>query len=181
MTSALIEYRIGSHMCRHGGQHLLFAVNQIAGVERGKFKPVAMRNRVRRAGFYAISAENAAVVINVVNLGVALRAANPVLCRILRRLNIDAIRRAIGRAQEAGHALFQTILIPLQHVDAAEALLKLCATQRSVAVRIIFNLRGLKHLHEGDAHALGNGGNVLKDSHIDKYILPGLWRRSRRA
>src|SRR5579871_5427823 len=57
-------------------------------------------------------------------------------------------------------------------MDTAKALLKLRTAQRSLAVRIVFHLRWLKHLHERNAHALGNGGNVLKDSHIHKYILP---------
>src|SRR5579883_979859 len=82
---SLIEHRIGSHMRWHGGQHLLFAVNQIASVECREFESVTMGDRIRGTSFYAISTENAAVVINVVNLGVALRAADPIFGCVFSR------------------------------------------------------------------------------------------------
>src|SRR5262249_39766839 len=88
---SLIEYRVCSNMCRHGGQHLLFAVNQIAGTEGRDFKPVAVRDGVRRAGLDAISTEDTSIIVDVINLGVALSAAHAMLSGVLRRFDIYAI------------------------------------------------------------------------------------------
>src|SRR5579863_1195199 len=40
-----------------------------------------------------------------------------------------------------------------------------CPPQRPLAIGIILHGRGLEHLHEGDAHALGNGGDVFQHWH----------------
>ena len=92
---------------------MLLAVDQIAGIEGSDFEPMAVGNGVRRAGLYAIAAKNAAVVIDVVNLRVPLRARNPRLRRIFRGLNINAVGRARRRAQKARDAFFQAIFIAL--------------------------------------------------------------------
>ena len=81
----LVEDDVGAHVCWPGGQHLLLAVNQIAGVEGGQFKSVTVRDRIGRASLYAISAKNAAVVVDVVNLRVALGATDAVSRRYFRR------------------------------------------------------------------------------------------------
>ena len=83
---------------RHRRQHIFFAHHHGGGVQRGKFKSMPMRNGVRRARFNAIAAEDAAVVIDVVDLGVAFCAGNPLLGCVLRRFNMDAVGRASRRA-----------------------------------------------------------------------------------
>src|ERR1700687_1078392 len=75
----LIEYDVGSHVCWPGGQHLLLAVHQIAGVEGRQLKSMAVSNRVGGGTFHAIAAENAAVVIDVVDLGITFGATDAVL------------------------------------------------------------------------------------------------------
>src|SRR5579864_9581009 len=67
----LIEYRVCSHVCRLGGQHLFFAVNQVAGVEGGDFEAVPVGDRIRGTSFDAVSTEDASIVVDVINLGVA--------------------------------------------------------------------------------------------------------------
>src|SRR6185437_3835695 len=109
--------------------------------------------------------KNAAVVIDVVDLGVTLRATDAVLRSVLSRLDIDAIGRAVGCAKKTGDALLQAILIALQNVHAAIPLLELRAPQRPRTIRIILHRRRLEHLHEGDAHALSYGGNVFNHGH----------------
>src|SRR4051812_6392246 len=161
----LIEYNVGSHVCWPGGQHLLLAINEIGSIERSQFESVAMRDRVRRACLDAVSAENTAVVIDVVDSGVAFRAADPVLRSVFGGLDVNAVGGAGCRAQETGDTLLQPIFVALQHVRAAVARLNPGAPQRAFAIRIILHNRGLEHLHEGDAHALGDGGNVLQDRH----------------
>ena len=117
----LIEHDVRSHVCWPGGQHLLLAVNQIAGVERRQLKSMPVRNRVGRASLHAISAKNAAVVIDVVNLGVALGAADAVFGGVVGGFDVDAVRGTVGGAEKAGDALFQSVFVALQHVRAAEA------------------------------------------------------------
>ncbi len=158
----LIEYDVGSHMCWPGGQHLLLAHHEIGCIEGCQLESMAMRDRVRWASLDAISAENAAVVIDVIDLGVAFRATDTVLCGVLSSLDIDAIGGAIRRAQEAGHTLFQPIFVPLQDVGAAEAGFNARSAQRTLAIRIVFHDRGLEHLRKGDAHPLGDRRDVLQ-------------------
>src|SRR5580693_5657780 len=153
-----------------GRQHLLFAVNQIAGVKRSQLKPMPMRNRVRRASLYAISAKDTSIVIDVVDFGVALGTTYAAFGGVVGGFDVDAVRGTVGSAEEAGYALFQSVFVALQDVGAAEAGLELCSLQRSFAVGIIFYRRGLEHLHEGDAHAFGDGGDVFQDRHAP--IIP---------
>src|SRR5208337_564021 len=96
---------------------------------------------------------------------VTLGAADAFFGGVLSGLDVNAIRRTSRCAEEAGHALLQPILVTLQHVHAAEAVLEHRAAQRAGAVGIVFDDRGLKHLDEGDAHALGDGGDVFNDTH----------------
>ena len=158
----LIEYDVGSHVCWPGGQHLLFAHHHIGGIEARQFESMAVRDRIRGTRLHAISAKNAAVVVDVIDLGVALRAADPILCRVIGCFDVNAIGRAVGRAQEAGDALFQTIFIALQHVRAAVTGLNASSSQGPFAIRIIFHDRRPEHLREGDAHALGNRRDIFQ-------------------
>jgi hypothetical protein len=161
----LIENNVGSHVCWPGGQHLLLAVNQIAGVEGGQLKTVTVRNGVRGASLDAIAAKNAAVVIDVVDPGVALCAADAVFGGVVGCLDIDAVRRAVGGAEKTSDAFFQAVFVALQDVSAAETGFKPGAAERTFAVGIIFDGRRLEHLHKGDAHAFGNGRDILQNRH----------------
>ena len=176
----LVEDDVGAHVCWPGGQHLLLAINQIAGIEGRQLKSVSVGDRIRRTRFHAVAAENAAVVIDVVDLGIALGATDAVLRRVLSGFDVDAVRWARRRAQEAGHALLQAVLVALQHVGTAKASLNTRAAQRTLAVWIILHGRGLKHLHEGDAHALGNGRDVLQNWHLAIQYTERMAKSSRR-
>jgi hypothetical protein len=160
-----VEHRIRSQVRWPRGQQLLFAVNQVRGVERRQLKSVPVRNRIRRTCLDTVSAKDTAVVINVVNLGVALGAADPILRRVLGGFDIDAIGRAVGRTKKARHAFLEAVFIALQDVHAPVAFLKSGATQRSRSVGIILHHRRLEHLLESNAHSLGNGGDVLEKRH----------------
>ena len=105
-------------------EQLLFSVDQIRGIECGQLKSVTVSNGVCRACFDAVSAKNAAVVIDVVDLCISLGAANAVFGRVLGGFDVNAIGRAIGSAQKTGYALLKPVFIALQHVYAAEALLE---------------------------------------------------------
>src|SRR5205807_1000502 len=65
-----IEHRVRSQMCRPCRQQLLFPINQIRSIESREFKSMPVGNGVRRASLNTVSTKNAAVVVNVVDLGV---------------------------------------------------------------------------------------------------------------
>ena len=161
----LIEHNVRSHVCWPGGQHLLLAVNQIAGVKRCQLEPVPVRNRVCRTSLHAISAKDTSIVIDVVDLGVALGAADAVFGGVICSLDVDAIRGTIGGAEEAGHAFFQAVFVALQDVHAAKTFLKFRAFQGAVAVGIVFDDRWLKHLLQSDGHSLSYGSDVFDHGH----------------
>ena len=126
---------------------------------------MTVSDRVRRARFDTISAKNAAVVIDVINLGVALSARNAILRGVFGSLYIYAVRGARRRAQEARHTHLQAVFIALQNVLAAKALLKLGTLERSRTVGIVLDNRRLEHLFQGDSHSLGNRADVFDDGH----------------
>src|SRR5262249_34376848 len=107
----------------------------------------------------------AAVVVDVIDLGVPLGAADAILFGVLRGLDVDAVRRAGRGAKETGHALFQAVFIALQHVQSAEPLLKYRTLHGSGAVGIVLDDRGLEHLPKGYGHSFGNAGDIAKDRH----------------
>ncbi len=86
------------------------------------------------------------------------RCSQPPRCRC-------SWRGQASGAQKAGHALLQAILVALQLVLAAKALLKLRTAHRSLAVGIVLDFGGLKTLFQRDAHSLGDGGDVANDRH----------------
>src|SRR5262250_2805236 len=87
-------------VCRDGHQQGLFAINQVAGVEGGQLETMAVGDGVSGAGLDAVAAEDAAVVVDVVDLGVALGAADAVLFRVLGGLNVDTVGGTGGGAKE---------------------------------------------------------------------------------
>ena len=124
-----------------------------------------MSDGIGRASLDAVAAEDAAVVVDVVSLGVALARRNANFLGVIRCLDKDAIGGAGCCAQKAGYALFQAIFVALQLVSAAKTLLELRSPQRPWAVRVVFHLRRLQHLLEGDAHALSNPRDIAHDRH----------------
>ena len=77
---------------------MLLAIDQRIDVVGSEFESVAMRDRIGRASLDAIPAENAARIIDIVDFRVALAGRNSVCVRVLCSLEVNAIRREIGRA-----------------------------------------------------------------------------------
>jgi len=150
---------------RDRNQHIVFAHDKVRGVQGRQLETMAVGDCVSRAGLDAVSAKNATIVVDIVGFGIALARRDPFLFRILCRLDKNTVRGAGGRAQKAGDALFETVFVSLQFVCATKTLLELRSPQRSWTVGIIFYLRRLQHLLEGDAHALGNARDVTHDRH----------------
>ena len=133
-------------------QQFLFGVDQRRRIVAGDFEIVAVGDGVGGAGFHAVAAEDAAVVVDVVDIGVALAAAEAFGGGVFGRFDINAVGRAGGRAQEACNAFLQAVLVALEHVHAAITLLQLRR-----AVWVVLGYRRREHLPEGDAHASRDG------------------------
>src|SRR5258708_6912971 len=108
-----------------------------------------MRDRVRGAGLDAITAENAARIINVVYASVPLARRDSIGVGILSGFDVNAIRRARRGAQKAPNTLFQTTLIAVQHVNSTVPGLKM-----DRLIRIILRDRLPKHITESHAESL---------------------------
>src|SRR5947209_809259 len=108
-----------------------------------------MSDCIRGAGFYAEPTEDAAIVIDVVNLRVPLTAADADRVCVLPRFDVDTVRRARGRAKKTRHALLESVLIALQYVNTTEALLEF-----GRLIGIVLRHGGRHHLLQRDAHTL---------------------------
>jgi hypothetical protein len=156
--------RVGKLGHRH--QQVFLAHDEGGGVETGEFEAVAVGDGVGGAGLDTVAAEDAAVVVDVVDLGVTLGRGDALFFGVLGCLDVDAVGGAGCGAEEAGDTLFEALFIALELVFAAEALLKFGSAHGAFAVGIVFDLRGLKDFLEGDAHTLGDGCGVANDRHI---------------
>ena len=111
-----VETLVASKVRGSRRQQLVLAIDQVRGIHRCQFEPVTVGNSIGRAGLDTIAAKNAAVIVDVVDLRIALRPGNPILLCVFCRFDVDAIGGASRRAQEARHALFKPVLISLQNV-----------------------------------------------------------------
>ena len=92
---------------------MFLPVDQGTRIKGGYFKSVPVGDGIRRTRLYAVSAENAAVVIDVVNFGITLGATDPMFRSIFSCFDINAVRWTGGRTKEAGDALFKSVLVTL--------------------------------------------------------------------
>ena len=135
---------------------MFLTVNQRIDVVRGQFETMPVRYGIRRACFDAISTENAARIINIVDARVAFPGRNAVGIRVFGGFDINAIRRAGSGAEEASDALLEAGFVALQDVDPPIARLKM-----DRFVRIVLRNRLTKHISESDAEALHQGRERL--------------------
>src|SRR5271156_3088044 len=106
-------------------EELLFAVDEGVYVVGGEFETMAVGDGVGGAGFDAIAAEDAAAVIDVVDLGVALSGGDAIVGGVFGSLDVDAVRGAGSGAEEAADALFEAVFIALENVNATIARLEI--------------------------------------------------------
>ncbi len=92
---------------------MFLAVDQFGHVVAGEFKTMPVRDGVGWASLHAVSAEDAAVVINVIDARIALPCADSPLGGVLSRFYVNAIGRAGRGTQETGDTFFQARLVPL--------------------------------------------------------------------
>src|SRR3984885_9455620 len=96
----------------HRHQHVFFAVDQGRRIERGQFKAMSVGDGVGGAGFDTVAAKDAAVVVDVVDLGIAFGTGDSLLSGVLGRLNVNAVGWASCRAKKAGDTFFQAVFVP---------------------------------------------------------------------
>ena len=137
---------------------MFLAVDQGVDVVGGEFDVVAMSDRVGGASFDTIAAKNAARVVNVVHLRVTFASGDTLGVSIFGRLDVYAICGASGGAKEATHALFKSVFIPLEYVNAAIARLNTCGN-----VGIALRSRLAEHRAQGDAEAFVEGEKCFAD------------------
>src|SRR5262245_31557961 len=152
-----LDYR-GNGAWRNGREHILLTLNESGGIEAGNLEAMPVGDCVGGASFHAVAAEDTAVVVDVVYLGVALAAGDTHSIGVFSGLDVDAVGGAGGGAEETGHTFFHAVDIALEDVDAA---IPLFEPGRLVGV-VIGDGRG-HHLFEGDAHPLRNGGGSTQD------------------
>ena len=150
----------------HGHQQVFLAHDETRCIQAREFETVTVSDGVGRAGFDTVAAEDAAVVIDVVDLGVTLGRGDALFRSVLCGFDVNAVLRTGRRAEEAGDALLEALLVALKLMLAAEALLKLRPAHWPFAVRIVLDLSWLKGLLQRDAHSLGDGGGVANDGHV---------------
>ena len=80
---------------------------------------MTMRDRIGRACFDTVAAKNAAGIVNVVDASVPFPCRNTLYVSVFCGFDVDASRRAGCRTQEASNALFQSVFIPVEDVNAA--------------------------------------------------------------
>src|SRR5690348_16868854 len=97
-----------------------------------------MGDGVSRTSFDTVATKDATIVVDVVDLRVALASADALAVSVFRGFNIDAIGRAGGRAKKARDALLKTVFVALKNVRTAKALLEACWP-----VGIVFGYGGL--------------------------------------
>lgn len=84
-----------------------------------------MRYGIGRAGLDAIAAEDATRIIDIVDARIAFSGGNALNIGVFGGFDIDATRGTGCGAQEAAHAFFQAVFIPVQDVNTTIASLKM--------------------------------------------------------
>src|SRR3989441_2036217 len=119
---------------------------------------MSMSDGVSGTGLNTIAAEDAPGIIDIIDFRVALAGGNAFGIGILGGLDVDAVGRTGGGAEEASHTLLKTLLIAVQDVNAAIARLKVHRL-----VGIIFGDGLAQHVAESDAKTLRQGDERLAD------------------
>jgi hypothetical protein len=107
------------------------------------------------AGLLTIAAEDAARLMNLVDLGVARTRQNRAV--VFLGLEIDRVGGAGSRTQTTGHALLQPVLVPHQHLFTP-----VLREHRHFLLGVIYRHLLLKHVTEGSGQSDEKRSNHLK-------------------
>src|SRR6185437_13678087 len=107
-----------------GFEEFFLAINHGVDVVGSEFKSVPVSDGVGGASLDAIAAKNAAGIIDVVDLGVAVGVRDAIVGGVFGGLDVNAIGGTGRGAQKTGDAFFEAVLVALQHVNSAIARLE---------------------------------------------------------
>jgi len=110
---------------------------------------MTVRNRVGWARLDTIAAKNATRVINVIDTSIAFPGGNPLRIGVLRGFDVNTSGGAGGGAEETADTFFQSILIPVQNMDAA-----VTGLEMNGLFGVILRDGFPQHIAERDAKAL---------------------------
>ena len=98
---------------------MFFAVDELVDVEGGEFEAVAVGDGVGGASFDAVAAEDAARIIDIVDLGVTLARGDAGGRGVFSGFDVDAIRGTCGGAKKTAYALFEPVFVAVEDMNAA--------------------------------------------------------------
>src|SRR6266511_59751 len=132
-----------------GGEQVGLVVDEPLPGGGGQLVLVGHGQGAGRAGLDAQPAEEAAVVVDLVDGGVALAHRPARLGGVVGPLDVDGVGRAGVGAQLAADAAFQAVRVAVEQVAAVEA-----GGGRLLLLRVLDGVPPAEHAAEGDRHPL---------------------------
>ena len=115
-------------------QELALGIDGVRSVGEGELEHLRLGDRLGRARLDAQVAMDAAKVVDLVDVAVALARRHRVVRRVVETAHVDAVRRTHAGAQLAADALLHAVLVAVE--DVAAVLARLLRTlDRRVAAR----------------------------------------------
>ena len=148
---------------------MFLAVDEGVDVVRSKFDRVAVGDGISRASLDTVAAEDAARVVDVIDLRVALAGGDAPGLRVLRGFDVDTVRRARRGAEKTSYAFLESVFVALKYVNPAVARLDAWRD-----VREAFRGRLAKHGQQSDAEALVERQKCFADFSYDRCHRPSL-------
>ena len=136
---------------RRGHEQLRLVPHEVVLAVDRELVVLAHEDRRHRAGLFAVAAEDAARLVNLVDRRVARAGHHRAV--VLGRFEIDRVGRARHRAQAAGHALLQAVLVAHQHLFAA-----IPREHRHLLVRVVHGDGPPEQVLEGERKAVRSTG-----------------------
>src|SRR6266566_3772010 len=138
------------------GEQLLLGPDQALPVVIGDLVVVGHGQRPGRAGLHAQPAQDAAQVVDLVDVAVPLAGRVALVLGVVRPLHVDGVGGAGPGAQLAADAFLQPVRPPVQLVAAVEP-----RRRGFLLLRVLDGVDLPEHLPEGDAKAL-DGAQELR-------------------
>src|ERR1700687_5672610 len=111
---------------------------------------MTVSDSVCRAGFHAVSAKDAARIVNIIDTSVALPGGDALGVGVFGSFDINTVCGTGGSAQKTAHTFLQAIFIALQNMNSTIARLKMNWLEW-----VIFRRGVAKHDVGGDGALLG--------------------------
>src|SRR5882757_720475 len=164
------------HAGQQRGHQLLLGVDELLAIVECQLVLVAHRERTGRARLDAQAAENAAQVVDLIDLAVALTGRIPLRLGVVTALDVDRVGRAGPGAQLAADALLQAVRVPVEHVPAVVA-----RGGRVDVERVLLRVDLLEHGREGQPEPLGEAEDAAGRLRLRRLGRRGPRGRARRT